>query len=97
MTEEEEGQFQSSNACWICEKRIDNDDEKVRDHCHITKKFRDAAHWRCNINLQLTKNVRMIFHNLRGYDSHLIFCGLNKFDAKIDVISNRLEKYIAFR
>ena len=34
---EEEEQFQSSNACWICEKPIDNDDEKVGDHCHITK------------------------------------------------------------
>ena len=32
MSEEE--QFQSNNACWICEKLIDNDDEKVRDHCH---------------------------------------------------------------
>ena len=33
MSEEEEKQFQSSNACWICEKLIDNGDEKVRDHC----------------------------------------------------------------
>ena len=47
MTEEQEEQFQSSNACWICEKLIDNDDEKVRDHCHITRKFRAAAHWCC--------------------------------------------------
>ena len=31
MSEEEE-QFQSNNTCWICEKLIDNDDEKVRDH-----------------------------------------------------------------
>ena len=45
---EEEEQFQSSNACWICEKPIDNDDEKVGDHCHITRKFRGAAHWSCN-------------------------------------------------
>ena len=96
MSEEEEGQFQSSNTCWICEKCIDNDDEKVRDHFHITKKFRGAAHWSCNINLQLTKKVRMIFHNLRGYDSHLIFCGLNKFVVKTDVMPNRLEKYMAF-
>ena len=29
MSEEEE-QFQSSNTCWICEKLIDDDDEKVR-------------------------------------------------------------------
>ena len=46
MSEEEE-QFQSSNTCWICEKLIDDDDEKVRDHCHITGKFRGAAHWSC--------------------------------------------------
>ena len=40
MIEEEEGQFQSSNTCWICVKLTDDDDEKVRDHCHITGKFR---------------------------------------------------------
>ena len=28
MSEEEE-QFQLSNMCWICEKLIDDDDEKV--------------------------------------------------------------------
>ena len=95
MSEEEE-QFQSSNTCWICEKLIDDDDEKVRDHCHVTAQFRGAAHWSCNINLQLTKKVPIIFHNLRGYDSHLIFCELSKFDVKIDVIPNRLEKYMTF-
>ena len=36
MSEEEEHLFQQSNSCWICEKLIDNDDEKVRDHCHVT-------------------------------------------------------------
>ena len=96
MSEEEEEQFQSSNACWICEKLIDDDDENVRDHCHITGKFRNAAHWSCNINLQLTKKVPVIFHNLRGYDSHLIFNELKNFDVKIDVIPNRLEKSVVF-
>ena len=86
MTEEEE-QFQSSNIFLICEKLIE--DEKVRVHCHI---IRVAAQWSCNINLPLTKKVPVI----RGYDSHLIFNELKKFDVKIDVIPNRLEKYIAF-
>ena len=54
--EEEEEQFQWSNTCWICEKLID-DEDKIRDHCYITEKFRGAAHWRCNANLQLTKNL----------------------------------------
>ena len=48
MSEEEEHLFQQSNSCWICKKIIDNEDEKVRDHCHITGKFRGSAHWDCN-------------------------------------------------
>ena len=96
MSEKEEHLFQQSNSCWICKKLIDNDEEKVRDHCHVTGKFRGAAHWNCNINLQLTKKVSVIFHNLRGYDSHLIFCELDKFDVKISVIPNGLEKCMVF-
>ena len=37
ITEEEEN-FQSSNTCWIRENLIENDDEEVKDHCHITRK-----------------------------------------------------------
>ena len=29
MSEEEEHLFQQSSSCWICEKLINNDDEKV--------------------------------------------------------------------
>ena len=50
----------------------------------------------CNINFHLTKKVPVIFHNLRGYDSHLIFNELDKFDVKISVVPNGLEKHIAF-
>ena len=93
---EEEYLFQQSNSRCICEKLIDNDYEKVRDCCHVTRKVRGAAHWSCNINLQLTKKVPMIFNNLRGYDNHLIFCELKNFDVKINVIPNGSEKYMAF-
>ena len=98
MNEEEEYLFQQSksNSCWICKKLIDNDDEKVRGHCHITGKFRGSAYWICNINFQLTKKVPVIFHNLKGYDIHLIFSELNEFDIKINVIPYELEKYLAF-
>ena len=97
MNEEEEHLFQKVTAVEKrFEKLIDNDDEKVRGYCHVTEKFRGAAHWSCNINLQLTKKVPVIFQNLRGYDSHLIFCRLNKFDRKISVMPNELEEYMAF-
>ena len=59
-------------------------------------KFRGAASWDCNINFQLTKKIPVIFHNLRGYDSNLIFSVLNKFNLKISVIPYGLEKYMAF-
>ena len=96
MSEEEEQLFQQSNSCWFCKKLIDNDEEKLRDHCHVTSKFRGAVHWDCSINFQLTKKVPIIFHNLRGYGSHLIINELNKFDEKISVIPNGLEKNMAF-
>ena len=63
ISEKEEHLFQESNSCWIYKKLNDNDEEKVRDHCHATGKFRGAAHWNCNINFQLTKKVSVIFHN----------------------------------
>ena len=68
--EEEEQLFLKSNSCWICEKLIDNDDndEKVRDHCHVIGKYRGAAHWSCNVIFQLTKKVPVIFNNLGGHD-----------------------------
>ena len=78
------------------EEQIDNDEEKVKDHCHVTGKFRGAAYWNYNMNFQLTKKVPVIFHNLRCYDSHLIFNELDKFDVKIKLISNGLEQYKAF-
>ena len=49
MSAEEEKRFQLSNSCWICNKLFDVGDEKVRDHCHITEKYRGAAHWSCNV------------------------------------------------
>ena len=93
ITEKEEYLFQQSNNCWICKKLIDNEDEKVRDHCHITGKFRGAAHWDCNINFQLTKKIPVIFQKFKGYDSHLVFSELDKFNLKVDVIPNTLHSF----
>ena len=79
MSAREEQRFQSSNKCWKCDKLFDVGDNKVRDHCHVTRKYRGSAHWSCNINLKLTKKVPVIFHNLRGYDSHLIMQEIGKY------------------
>ena len=96
MSAEDEQRFQSSNKWWICDKLFDVEDNKVRDHCHVTEKYRGSAHWSCNINLKLTKEAPVIFHNLKGYDSHLIMTEIGNFDVKVNVIPNRVEEYMAF-
>ena len=62
----------------------------------MTEKYVGSAHSNCDINLNLTKNVLVIFHNYKDYDGHLITKEIYKFDVKISVIPNGLEKYVAF-
>ena len=45
---EDENNYQNSQECWICDQKIINNKDKVRDHCHITGKFRGSAHKECN-------------------------------------------------
>ena len=89
MAAEEEELFEKSEICWICNESVEND--TVRYHCHITGKYRGAAHWKCNINLKVSKEIFVIFYNSRGYDRHLIFKELSKCNCSIDVIPNGLE------
>ena len=72
----------------MCDKLFDAGDGKVRDHCHIKGKYRGAGHWSCNNNLKLSKKISVIFHNLGGYDSHLIIKEIGKFDVKVSAIQN---------
>ena len=64
MSAEEEERFKQSSICWICGKLFEISDGNVRDHCHISGKYRGAAHWSCNINLEISKIIPVIFHNL---------------------------------
>lgn len=69
---------------------------KVRDHCHLTGKFRGAAHSKCNIKFQISKTIPVVFHNL-AYDSHFLIDRLaNAFDGKMMIIPKTSENYISF-
>ena len=63
---------------------------KIRDHCHITGKYRGSAHGDCNTNFELKHKISAVFYNLKNYDSNLIIEELGKFNLKIDVIPNGL-------
>ena len=96
LTNKDEENFQAATKCHICKKGFSEEDKRVRDHCHVTGKYRGAAHNECNRNFRLTHKIPVIFHNLRGYDSHFIMQEIGKFEKDIKVIPNNLEKYMAF-
>lgn len=116
MTVNDRKSFANATDCHICGEELGHD--KVRDHCHITGKYRGAAHKACNLQLRISSDgeyycrktekmkkkrptkVPVIFHNLRGYDGHLIMSALGKSEAaedqKISCIPNNMEKYMTF-
>ena len=88
-----EGIYKNSHIFWICREELNTG--KVRDHCHITGNFREAAHNQCNLKLKMPKKLPIIFHNLKGYDGHLIFKELNNFNVDIEVIPKTIDKYMS--
>ena len=112
MTEENEREFEKATTCHICDKKYTEKDIRVRDHCHITGKFRGSAHQDCNLKLRINPKeikIPVIFHNLRGYDSHFIMQEIgaivknntyikNEKEIKMNInaIPNNMEKYMAF-
>ena len=107
LTKSEEKEFKKATHCHICERKYKPDEKEnipVRDHCHITGKYRGSAHKNCNSKLQISaeKNkIPVIFHNLKGYDSHFIIQKLGELikeeePISIKVIPCNAEKYMAF-
>ena len=84
MTKQDSEDFENSAKCWICVNDYIDNDVKVIDHCHITGKYRGSAHRDCNINLKL------IFYNLKIYDSDLIMQKLGRFSVKIFNVEHHL-------
>ena len=76
---------------WVA---LNND--KVRDHCHYTGKYRGAANNSCNLKYRKPKFIPVVFHNLSGYDSHLFIKKLGSPNENMDCIPNNEEKYVSF-
>ena len=72
MTDDNEKNFKKANKCHICDEKYTDKDIHVRDHSHITGKFRGSSHQNCYLNFKLTDKIPVIFQNLRGCDSHFI-------------------------
>ena len=103
MADEEEKLFKVAEECHICGQKYLDTEVRVRDHCHITGQNRLSAHQDCNLKLRISPKefkVPVIFHNLRGYDSHFIMQEIGSIgksnNLSINCIPNNMEKYMAF-
>ncbi|XP_071573140.1 uncharacterized protein [Temnothorax nylanderi] len=97
LTRDERETFHSATQCHICEKPFALDDNRVRDHCHLTGRYRGPAHSTCNLNYKDSHFIPVIFHNLSGYDAHFIIKEIAAaFEGSIDVLPITKEKYISF-
>lgn len=96
LTDEQWQDFNNTQNCHICKKPFCDDDLKVRDHNHLTGAYNGAAHNSCNLNYQLPDYVPVFFHNLTGYDSHMIIRELGCDDKSIFIIPATEERYITF-
>ena len=86
--------FAKTNICWFCRKKIEY--KKVADHCHLTGRFRGAAHEVCNLKAKVPEFTPVFMHNLDGYDSHLFIKNMGNEFGEITAIPNNEEKYVSF-
>ena len=100
MSKENEEDFKNNNICRFCGKEIVSD--KVRDHCHLTGKYRGPSHKVCKINVKQKDSnfIPFAFHNFSNYGCHMFFKRLvdsKKDKVKIKIIPKTKEEYITVK
>lgn len=97
MSQADEQQFLNSTECGLCKKPLV--DDRVRDHCHVGR-YRDALHSACNQKLRLDRDITVVLHNLRRYDSHIIMREIGNacetVGMELKVIARAMEDYTTF-
>ncbi|KAL4103266.1 hypothetical protein QTP88_018643 [Uroleucon formosanum] len=95
MSKEDWCKHRATLKCDFCKCDI-RGGEKVRDHCHLSGKFRYTLCNKCNLDLQQPNFVPCFLHNLTNYDAHFIVTELGYDSKTISVIPNSEEKFISF-
>ena len=93
LTATESQSFITATTCHIYTNPLD--DDKVRDHCHITGYYSGAAHNACNLLYRISKTgwkLPVVIRDLRGYDRHLIVTAMKSEFGKSRVIPQNMEK-----
>ena len=106
LTDKEKESYENQEISYICEKEFCTDKnnkkefkkmQKVRDHCHYTRKYIGAAHSTCNLRYQIPKEIPVVFHNGSAYDYHFIIKQLaREFKYYLECLGENTEKCITF-
>ena len=98
LTKKQIREYNDATKCCVCQDNFTDEEakKKVRDRCHMSGKYSGAACNTCNLQMKLTRKIPVVFHNLRGYDSHMLMQELGRFNKKINIIPNNMEKYMSF-
>ena len=91
MTRHDKMAYDNFTKCHIC-----NEEHKVRDHYHLSDKFRGAAHEVRNLKYKVPPYFPVVFLNLCGYDSHLLIKTLGNGEGDIYCKPNNEENYFSF-
>ena len=113
MTAQNRDDYDKEKKCNICLQEYTKDSKKVRYHNIVTGEYIGSAHEECREKMKIKPEnfkIPVIFHNLKGYDSHFIMQEIGKIANKhayfdksgkktplsINCIPNNMEKYMAF-
>ncbi|KAL7307441.1 hypothetical protein TKK_0000620 [Trichogramma kaykai] len=99
LTKDDWKAYWKADRCHICNGLFgrSKDKKRVRDHCHLSGKFRGAAHNKCNLNYRDSRQIPVFFHNLSNYDAHIFIQELDaQIPGTIRVLAQSKEKYISF-
>jgi hypothetical protein len=91
--------FHQAQQCFMCHISFDLPQVvKVRDHDHISGRYRFALCSRCNLTYaQQSRKIHIFFHGLSNYDHHFIISNLHKIENhNTRVIPKTGQKYLSF-
>ena len=101
MAEKDNENFKKSIKRWICEDEQADGDVKVRDHCHITGKYRISAHRDSNIKVfswnAMFSPTKVEFELTSGTGMYLFFKkgmrnGVSYFSERFSKVINKYLK-----
>ena len=92
MDDDDIEDLMSQTKCYLCKLPLVQK-TMTAYFCRITGKYKGAIHKGCECK---SFKIPVVFHNLRGYDSHLIMREARKIKTQLNVIPNNMEQYMSF-